>query len=442
MASKAPRLIISIVTRAIISIVLLVVAFMVALVLFISRPTAPSIEHHDAAPRVLVMETKSLPIRRHWRGFGTARAMDSANIPSEVNAIVKERPAHIQPGAAVAAGDVLIRLDDSDFVRQVEIAQKAIAEFDAQLAELDVEQQAWEDRAALAAEDTAVAQSELNRVEEAFRRTAAKEREVDLARQALTATKRVEVAAREELNKVAPRRARLEAQKAQQQSSLEQALRNQERCTIASPIDGVLQSVAVELGESVSPGQQVARVVSLARIEVPIRLPASARRELRAGDEVSLISTGAEKYTWKAQLARIAPEDDETARTVTVYAVLSQDDESQRPLAPGRFVEGEVVSSMARNLVAVPRRALSSERIAIVEDGVIRSLPIEVSFHLAEPLPALGLPDREWVVIEDDLADGTLVVLNKAMSVVDGEIVEPVIAGDDEDGSARVEAVP
>jgi multidrug efflux pump subunit AcrA (membrane-fusion protein) len=198
----------------------------------------------------------------------------------------------------------------------------------------------------------------------------------------------------------------------------------------------------VEVGESVAPGQRVARVVSLGRIEVPIRIPASARTALRIGDEVRLFSTGEAKDMWTARLGRIAPEDDPESRTVTVYAELRQDDSAARPLAPGRFVEGEVVAGDGQMEIAVPRRAIFSERIAVVEGGLVRTFPVDVKFHLNQSLPALGLPDREWVVIENDLSEGTLIVLNKAASVVEGGRVQPVVAGPEGEGRARAETTP
>ena len=426
MADKSGNVVLSVVTRLVVSLVLLMVAVLVFAALYRNRPEAASVEDVAAPPRVLVMALKEVAIRREWRGFGTARAMDSANVPSEVEAIVDARPVHIQPGAHINQGDLIVKLDDSDFMRQVEFAQQAIAEIDAELAQIDVEESAWKDRAELAAEDTRVAEAELARVEEALRRSAAKEREVDLIHQTVIAARRIEIAAREELQKVPVRRARFQALRAQQESQLKLAQQNQERCTITSPIAGVLQAVDVEVGESVTPGTRVARVVSLSRIEVPVRLPASARRELKAGDNVTLLATGSSASSWTAQLARIAPEDDETSRTVTVYAELTQDAEAEHSLAPGRFVEAEVASVVPHPEIAIPRRALSSERIAIVEDGLIRSLPIEVKFHFDRPLAELGLPDEQWVIIESDLPEGTLVVLNRA-NIREGQRVEPVL---------------
>lgn len=436
MASKLPRITVSIITRAIVSIVLLVLAIGVFRMLAGSRPEVPSVPHSEIAPQVLVMELRPIAVQRHWRGFGTTRAMDSANIPAQVGAIVEERPQEIQPGAHVKQGQMLVKLDDSDFVRQVEISTQAIADIDAQLAQLEVERDSWQQRVDLLAQETAFAQSEYERTKEALARNAAKDREVEQAGQRLATAQRAEVAAREEVNKIPSRRDRLQAMKAQQEASLKLAQQNEKRCTITSPIDGVLQSVSVEVGESVNNGQQVARVVSSRRIEIPIRLAASARREIHVGDEVTLRATGEAKLSWTAHVARIAPEDDESNRTLTIFAELLQEEGSAKPLAPGRFVEADVVSGDVRERIVVPRRALSSERIALVVDGVVRTQPISVAYHLDQTLPATGLPDEQWVVIDDEIEPGSFVVVNKAMSVTDGERVQPVLFTD-ADGKAE-----
>jgi len=433
MASQQIRILISVVTRIAVSIVLLVIAFGIFGFLVTSRPKAEVAEHVDIAPRVQVMELQPVQVKRVWRGYGSAQAMDSTNIPSRVSAIVVERPAGIRAGAPVSAGQLLVKLDESDFIRQVEISTQAIADMRAQLAQLDVEEASWKQRAALLAEETAFAKAEYERAAQALERSAAKQREVDLAGQAYAAAQRSEVAAREEVLKVPARRARLEALLAQQESSLKLAQQNQERCTITSPFAGVLQSVDVEVGESVTPGQRVARVVSLASIEVPVRLPAAARHQLAPGDLVTLRATSDAGLVWQARLSRIAPEDDEASRTLTVFAELSQEQQSGGMLlAPGRFVEAEVASGTAQQHLIVPRRALTSERVAVVENGLVRTVPIRVLFHLDQTFPATGLPDTEWVAIEEDLAPGALVIVNKAMSVADGDRVEPVrMQGDD-----------
>ncbi|MHC5024229.1 MAG: HlyD family secretion protein, partial [Planctomycetota bacterium] len=174
---------VSIVTRSIVCLAVLALAITIFARLFGTRPMPAVSNSDDAAPGVLVMKARPVPVARRWNGFGTARAMDSANVPARVSATVVEVPVNIEPGARVARGDVLARLDDSDFTRQVEIATQSIADIDSQLARLEVELTSWTERTELAAEQVELAQAEFDRAVEAMRRGAAKQREVDLTRQ-------------------------------------------------------------------------------------------------------------------------------------------------------------------------------------------------------------------------------------------------------------------
>jgi multidrug efflux pump subunit AcrA (membrane-fusion protein) len=191
----------------------------------------------------------------------------------------------------------------------------------------------------------------------------------------------------------------------------------------------VLQSVDVEVGENLAAGQRVARVVDLRRIEVPLRLPASARAGIAVGDDVLLHATGGSDRTWPARVARIAPEDDATTRTVAVYVELNQDPHDPAALAPGQFLRGTVSSSGAQLRWVVPRRALAGDRLLLVNDGRIVSRAVEIDFQIERKLPQLGLPDDEWVVLREPLREGDRVVVNAARGLADGLAVTAVPAG-------------
>src|SRR5690606_27159083 len=77
----------------------------------------------------------------------------------------------------------------------------------------------------------------------------------------------------------------------------------------------------------------------------------------------------------------------------------------------------------------VPRRALNSERVLLVENGVVKSRDIVVDFQLHADLPALGLPDQQWVVLKHPLPDQAMVVVDGSRSLVDGVAITPVPAG-------------
>lgn len=434
----APRnMIVSVIFRVTVCIAILATSLTVLWWLVSTKPKAGPSGLHDSAPRLAVMRAAAIPVRRQWEGFGTARALDAADVPARVTSTVVERPPEIDPGVSVKAGQLLIRLDESDFARQLEMATQTIEDIDAQLARLEVEEQSSRRRAELAAEDLKLAQAEYERVQRAVANQAANQRELDQARQALNAAQRSDVAAQENLQNFIPRRASLRAQRLAQEASRRLAAQNVERSRILSPIDGVLANVDVDLGESVMAGQRIGRVVNLESIEVPLLLPASARREVAIGDEAILASTGATVDRWKASVVRISPEDDESTRTMTTYVELRQRPSDEHLLAPGKFVHGQVVSRRPQNRWMVPVRAISSQRVMLIQDGLVHGLPVDVEFHVHASIPQSGLPDTEWAVLRDSLPDEALVVLDATRTIAEASPAIAVLAGDLASSGAR-----
>lgn len=428
----------AIITRSIVCIAILGVAGTLFVALFLTRPQVEHVPHGVQRPRVPVMRAFPVEVKRQWSGFGTAAAIDRADVPARVSSTVVTLPPNIQVGTRVNQGDLLAQLDESDFLRQVEIADASINELQAQLAQLDVEETSWAERARLAREEVAVARREFERVRAAAAAEAAKEREVDLARSALMIVERATVAIEEEVSKVAPRRARMEALLAQQTANRLIAQTNVERCRITSPITGHLAAVDIKQGENLAPGQRVARVVSLARIEIPLQLPARARARVGVGDAVRLNSSG-EGTGWSGVVSRIAPIDDQAARTMAVYVEVEQDDTvfldaadvGKRPLIPGKFVQGMVESRTAERRFVVPRRAVDGQNVLIVDDGVVRAEAVEIAYYLEQRFTQLGVDDTQWAVLANDLTEGALIVLTAGRGVVPGSLAEAVLPNGD-----------
>lgn len=425
------KLWLSIMVRIIVCVVLLGAALAIFTRLRSTAPKPVIADHAEARVRVLVMEVNPTPVRRQWEGFGSAVPVRAADVPSRVTAVVIERPDAIRAGRTVTKGDLLVKLDDGDFARQVEAASQSIEDLEAQLARLDVERAAWASRLQVSEQELQIARADFERAKSALANDAARQREVDQKQQAMLTAERAAIAAREELEKVPLRRASLEAQRARDQATLAQARQNAERCRIVAPIDGVLADVDVDDGESVIAGQRVARIVDLQRIEVPLLLPSSARPTVRVGDDVTLESeAGNPPLRWKAQIARISPNDDESTRTLRVFAEVLQDPNEPGILAPGMFVQGRVTAAEQRPRTIVPRRAINSQRIMLVDEGRIRSRGVDVEFHLQGAQPESGLLDTQWAVLRDPLPPGTLVVVDGARSLADGAPVEAMPSHD------------
>lgn len=399
--------------------------------LYVSRPGPPPLKSNEPLARVLVMEAAFVPVQRQWTGFGTAEPMDSADVPAQVSAVVVEVPDGVLPGATVSLDDLLARLDPTDFDQQIDVLAERITGLDAQLEQTDIEEKSWKERLELAVSETAIAHRDYDRVKSLYDDGDAKEVELDRALGQVNAAERFETQVREEVQKMNPKRLGLQAQKRALQAERRIAETNLARTEITSPLDGVVERIEVEKGEQVSPGQTVARIVDLRTIEIPIRLPASARQYVRRGDSVRIESTGAVQSVWQGKVDRIAPADETDSRTFAVYTVVHQSPQALHLLTPGKFVRGVVTSERSERRMVVPRRSIAGDRMLVVEQGRIVRLRPAIAYYVSRQFPELGLDGEDyWAVLDEPLRVGTLVVLNGAIDLPTGaRVQEDVVNG-------------
>ncbi len=439
---------VALIVRTTIGAVAVLAAIGIAYMLFATREVLVPKPAEEARPRLVVVEAMPRPVQRTFTGFGTAGSLRQSDVPAEVVSVVESMPDSTVEGRSVRAGDVLMALDSRDFSRQAEISAQTLAELDTRLASLDIEEVAARERLALAERDVELARIDLERTRRAVEDGAAVDREVDRAQQTLIIAERSRVQAREMAELFPQRRLSLDAQVRRQRAEKRLAERNLERCTVRSPIDGVIAAIDVEPGESVAPGMRVARVVDLADMEIPLQLPAAARRFVRPGDTVRLVRDADAEQDWSAAVVRINPVDEPGSRTFTAYAELRQDPSDPLALVPGTFVSGVVRGGVPLDRLVLPRRAVRDGRVLRVganAEGVptIETLPVEIAWTFEANLPEFGVPDTQWVVLGDStaesLGEGGLVLLDGSRAVADGTTIRPVRAdGTEPTATARV----
>ena len=458
MANSTQRWIIATTTRFVLVAALLSGAGWIYYWLTLTAPTVQSADTSHAVRRVMVFKARQVPMSRQWSGYGVTEAIYSADVPARVTAVVTTLPQTVTAGTAVQRGQLLVELDSSDFERQVHIARQDLADLKAQLAMLSVDHEQASQRLELDQQEVNLTLQELHRVEQLQRSGAAHEQDLDRAKRNWITAQRSFVMTQQSLEILAPRRDQLTAQLQAKQSHLDLAQLNLERCRIVSPMDGVLQSVDIEVGENVTAGQRVARVVNLTQIEVPLRLPAEARTTISVGDTVELTTAARNDHGWPATVARIAPENDPQTRTVTVFAQIQQPSwsdsytsdrsrqdqgstpkqiQSDRPslLAPGTFIAATVTSQHVEPRWVVPRRAIHEGSVMIAmpvadthhDDGhVITSQKVLIDYSVRSVLTQLGLPDDQWAVLDSPLKEGQWILVNASTSLLDGQAVEPI----------------
>ncbi|GIK20497.1 MAG: efflux RND transporter periplasmic adaptor subunit [Leptolyngbya sp. PLA2] len=434
--SPFPWRAVSIVVRVVVGAGVLFIGIGVFAALVATKERPQRSDHGETAPLVLTTLAHRTMVPDVWQGYGTVRAMEAVEVAAEVSARVVERPVRVEPGMPIRRGDLLVRLDPRDYANRAQSASQMVAATKADLERLDVDEAAWREQLALADEQVAIEERELERTLAAAERGAAVESQIERRRAEIARMRREASQYRQQLEAVPARRAAMVAQLVNQEASSRIALDDLARTTVHSPVDGVLQRVDPRPGELLGVGAPVARIVDLRRVEAPLRLPVSAAASVAVGDRAELIADSPAAMRWDGRVARIAPEADARTRTITVFVEVEQriDYGADDPLAgagalllPGQFVIGRVYSGRAEPRVLVPRRALDSDRVMVVvregEGWRLRSRAVAPPRFIEAEFPALDPDETQWAVIPSGLEDGERVVLAGRDELADGMAV-------------------
>ena len=420
--------------RAGVGVLALALAFGIFGVLFATKPETPKEPRQERALIVPVVTVRPVQAPRVWEGFGTARAKAEADVAAEVSGVIAERPASIDPGRRVEAGELIVQIQDEEYADRV-AASEAVAEaLRADLQGLEVEVESTQETLALAERAVELTRTELERFRDAAVSAGVQQIEIDRLERQLTQEQRAAESLRERLSLLPTRRGRLEAQLASARADLRLAQRNLDRTRIVAPIAGVLQSVETRKGERVSVGTPIARIVDLSVMEVPLSLPVSAGASVRVGSPAELSTGGDEPTVWEGAVARIAPEADEGTRTLTVFVEVEQDPESRaRLLRAGRFVMGRVEGGRSLPRLVVPRSAVREDRLVTVDESSrARLCDVNVLYQLDGRFPALHPRETQWSVVEGELEPGDRVIISLLGSMTPGRLVRPADVADPE----------
>lgn len=417
-------------TRAALTLVVLLVGLGVFKFLASTKEPPPEPEVISESVRVRAYEAEPISIAREWSGYGTARPMDAVTLSAEVAATVQERSPRAEAGAQTSKGEVLLRLDSRDFGQRVEATRRRIEAVEAQLSQLDIEQSRLTERVGLIRVQVSAAQRDYDRAVEVVSGGAGTESQVDARLVSLQRAQQELSATMEQLDRITPRRAQLKADAESLRADLIIAQTNLERTEIIAPFNGTIQEVFVEQGERVSVGTPVLRVVDLSRLEVPVRLPASAAATVNVGDAATLRTDGSEPATWSGTIARIAPESDPETRTFTAFVEVRQRlGTGEALLLPGQFVVAKVVSDDVRRRIVVPRRVIDADRLFLATQSEDRGLlvetrPVRVAFYTDRKFPSLDATETQWAVLSEGVQPGDRVIIASAGELVPGLQVE------------------
>ena len=365
-----------------ISLCIILAAVLAAYILKISRRPPERVEQLVRPPLVEVMQAKVDDIPMVVHGYGTVKPkVDVQVVPQVSGRIVFVNP-QFEAGGFIDANQVLVKIDPRDYELAVQQANAFVAEaqvkLDMEKAEAQVARQEWE---------------ELNPNTEPASALVLREPQIRQAK------------------------AQLESAKAR----LAVARLNLERTEVWLPVDVLVVSESVDLGQYVVTGQTIGVAYGIDSVEIEVPLEDSElewfdfpNSDVSFNDNVpSNKSTIAEvradfagaNHTWIGYVRRTTGQVDKTSRLVIIVIEVPEPFKASngRPsLLPGTFVEVSIKGSILKNAVAVPRDAVrEGNKVWIVENGLLHIQTLDIARS-----------DQDFVYVTSGLDDEATIVLS------------------------------
>jgi RND family efflux transporter MFP subunit len=341
-------------------------AAIVLLLLWLAGRFQPKVAMTEAATapagrpvegEVIAVERMRLP--RFETAVGTVRAVHETNIGSRLLARVVE--VNLRAGQSVTAGELLVRLDDTDLQARLQQAKAAVSRAEATRTQAAADEQ----RYAKLVESRSVARQEYEKAA-----TALQSAEADLL-SAQQAVKEVEAML--------------------------------EWTAIRSPIDGTVIDKKVDVGDMVSPGQMLVTLFDPTRMQLVASVREALQSRLAVGQDINVQIEQLGKQC-VGTISEIVPEAQTASRAFQVKVT--------GPCPPGMYsgMFGRLLIPLdPEEVLIVPQRAVRRvgqlELVDVVQQGqaIRRSIRIGRTFdNNVEVLS--GLREGEQVVLAPSAA--------------------------------------
>ena len=365
-------------------------AFAISYLLWLLGQVQPDPVEEAPAPDVIVEILTPKDFQIQISSNGTTTPLTQTVLTAEVGGEVIYRSKKFSEGSSVIEGEILAKIDDTDLQLQYKNALLQLANAEVQhslqLAEAEIAKKAWEKIGDGVASDLTLKKPQLKQAE-----------------------------------------ALLEVAKAQVSS----AKNKLNKTEIVAPYAGRIQSVNIDLGTTIIPGQPVGALYTSSEIEVTLAvkdndlqflsIPMDGRKldpSEQALVEIRSFYKG-KNQTWIGRLERVDGVIDPVTRMINLIAVFKNDFiETDKPNLPiGLFVEALIDGITLKNIFSIPVNAISenNEVYIVNNDNELESRQLSILKKYSD-----------FVIVKDGLKAGERIVISKLSTASNGIKVNPV----------------
>jgi membrane fusion protein (multidrug efflux system) len=202
------------------------------------------------------------------------------------------------------------------------------------------------------------------------------------------------------------------------EAAYELARLNFDYSKIRAPIEGVVSSREIKLGQSIDASDVLFRITETSELLAYLQIPQAELGKFSAGQVATLTVDAMPQMTYTATIARISPTIDMRNGTFRATAFI---DNGSGELAPGMFARFSIAYDRHADALVIPRTALIEEddqtSVYIVANGAVSRRTIEVgieSGNLVEVVGGLASDEEVVVTGQSSLRDGSKVLASNS----------------------------
>lgn len=362
-------------------------------VLIYARPQkAPELKA-QVPLRVEVVEVRRQDVRPYDRVTGRLRPARSSLLRFEVEGNLVER--RVEPGQAVQPGELLLRLDDSDY-------RDTLIEAEARLTQEEAGLERDRGLLGLAGENVQLAQTEVARLEQLGQASLASQSLRDEAKQRLLQLQSEQARLDYSVSTGSERLAVLRAAR-------DRAGRNLQRTGLSAPYAGRVNRVLAQVGDHLTPGVQALELIDDQTLDLYAEVNAATAAALRPGQTIEVMA-GDNPLTGTLVALQRDPDPSTYTHPLKIRV-------SGPGLLPGQITTARLPLAPALDALVVPLSALLRDNgqhyVFVVRDHRLERRGVE---------PGLRFDNRQ--VIRSGLSMGESVVARDVNALSHGLEVE------------------
>jgi len=366
--------------------------------------TGPKAQKKPFVERLPVVEVKKLKNSHYTvniKASGVVRAGIQTNLVAEVPGKILDISDKFLEGNYFKKGDILLKIDTSNYQNSLAIAQSDVTANQASLNQLNEEEKSTKRSYYLARKNLTLGQKELSRLHNLWKKKLIARSAVDAEEQKINQLQQRLEEAQGKLNTFSSRKLAIKAKINAALTRQKQERLNLSRAVIKAPYAGRVLQRNVDIDQYVGMGTNLGKIYATqyVYIDLPLSLNQyellgiperfeNSQKTTQNLPKVTFSSTNTHhKSRWKGQVVRTSAALDVDSRQIKVIARIDQPFKAKQgnasaPLKIGQYLNAQIQGKTFNGVYILPSAAIrQNKEILLYQKGKIHIVPIDVIFN-------------------------------------------------------------